>query len=213
MIETALYIAIFLGAALLCALEPGPNFVHLSVQSMRNGRRSAIRAALGMHVGAYPYVIASAVGLAGLLAAMPTVLTALKWVAGFYLICLGYQTFRARSEQKAPAEPVEQPGRGKPVSAFTRGLLLVLANPRTPLFYATFPLLFVSAGSAVPPALQLLVIAASTNLVFLVADIVFVHTLEKMQLRDRLPGFDRLFRWVGGSLLVGFGLRQLVARD
>jgi threonine/homoserine/homoserine lactone efflux protein len=204
---------IFLGVALLCALEPGPNFVHLSVQSMRNGRRHAIWTALGMHVGAYPYVIATAIGLASLLAAMPTVLTALKWMAGGYLIWLGIQAFRGRKELADAAGSGSETSRGKAVSAFAKGLLLVLGNPRTPLFYATFPLLFVSADLSVPPALQLLVIAALTNMVFLCVDIAFVCTLETMQLRNRLPGFDRLFRWVGGGLLVGFGLRQLLARN
>lgn len=213
MIETVLYVLIFLGTAFLCALEPGPNFVHLSVQSMRNGRRHAIWAALGMHVGACPYVIATAVGLASLLEAMPTVLTALKWVAGGYLIWLGLQTFLDRSKPAGAASPANEAGTIKTASAFAKGLLLVLGNPRTPLIYATFPLLFVSASLPVPPALQLLAIAVATSLIFLCVDIAYVYSLERIQLRDRLSGFDRLVRWIGGSLLVGFGVRQLIARD
>lgn len=213
MIETILYVAIFLGAALLCALEPGPNFVQLSLQAMRNGRRHAIWTALGMHMGAYPYVIAAAIGLASLLAVMPTLLTALKWLAGGYLIWLGVQALFGGRKSRDAAGTARDAGEVQFASAFTKGMLLVLGNPRTPLFYATFPLLFVSTASSVSPGLQILAIALATNAVFLWVDVMFVYTLEKTRLRDRLPNFSSLFRWIGGGLLVGFGVKQLLARN
>ncbi len=194
MVETILHLGIFLGAAFLCALEPGPNFVHLSLQAMRKGRRHALLAALGMHFGAYPYIIGAAAGLAGLLAAVPTLLTLLKGVAAGYLIWLGIQTFRHSRGDENPAQAVDDASASGPRPAFRSGLLLVLGNPRTPLFYATFPLLFVSTSFPIAPAVQVLAVALATNAIFLAVDVAFVHALDRLQIRDRLPGAGRLFR-------------------
>jgi leucine efflux protein len=212
-IEISLHVALFVGAALLCALEPGPNFVHLSLQTMRRSRQHAYSAAIGMHLGAYPYIVGTSIGLAGLLLAMPTLLVLLKWVAGGYLIWLGIQAFRDHRKYEDSPEPGRDAAGEKIGSSFWKGLHLVLGNPRTPLFYATFPLLFVSGDFSISPSLQILVIAIATNVVFLCVDLAFVHALDKMSLRDRLPGAGNLFRWLGGSLLVGFGVKQLLTRS
>jgi threonine/homoserine/homoserine lactone efflux protein len=200
---------IFLGAALLAALEPGPNFILLADETLRRGRSSGWKAALGIHAGAWPHILLAAAGLVTLLQIVPELLTALKWIAAAWLLWLAFQTITGgdvRDNETAPSAPQK--------GAFRRGFTLVLLNPRTSLFFAGFPLLFVSHEAALPVASQILLFGGLTNLVFLAVDIVFVAIAVRAGSAIGLrPVHQRILRWLGGGILAGFALKLVAERD
>lgn len=200
---------IFLGATLLAALEPGPNFILLADETLRRGRSSGWKAALGIHAGAWPHILLAAAGLVALLQIVPELLTAMKWIAAAWLLWLAVQTITggdARDDETAPAIPQK--------SAFRRGFTLVLLNPRTSLFFASFPLLFVSHEAALPVAAQILLFGGLTNLVFLAVDFAFVAIAGKASAAiDLKPLQQRILCWLGGGLLAGFALKLVTERD
>jgi threonine/homoserine/homoserine lactone efflux protein len=200
---------IFVGAALLAALEPGPNFVLLADETLRRGRSSGWKAALGLHAGAWPHILLAAAGLVTLLQIVPELLTAMKWIAAAWLLWLAFQTIAggdARGDGTAPSAPRK--------SAFRRGFTLVLLNPRTSLFFAGFPLLFVSHDAAFPVAAQILLFGGLVNLVFLAVDFAFVAIAGRAGAAIDLKPFQkRVLRWLGGGLLAGFALKLATERD
>lgn len=201
---------IFLGAALLAALEPGPNFVLLADETLRRGRSSGWKAALGIHAGAWPHILLAAAGLVTLLQIVPELLTAMKWIAAAWLLWLAFQTIAgggdAQGDGTAPAVPQK--------AALRRGFTLVLLNPRTSLFFAGFPLLFVSHDAALPVAAQIVLFGGLTNLVFLAVDVAFVAIAGRAGAAFDLKPFQkRVLRWLGGGLLAGFALKLATERD
>ncbi|MCI5078468.1 LysE family translocator [Oricola sp.] len=202
--------AIFLGAALLCALEPGPNFVLLGDETLRRGRASGWKAALGLHAGAWPHIILASAGLVTLLQLVPELLTVLKWIAAAMLLWFAYQTIAGGDTVPGGEAPSPAARQG----AFRRGFMLVLLNPRTSYFFASFPLLFISQGASLPVAAQILVLGGLTNLVFLLVDIAFVMIVGRAgEAFDLNPVHRRLVRWLGGGLLAGYAARLATTRD
>lgn len=201
---------IFFGAAFLAAIEPGPNFVLLADETLRRGRSSGLKAALGFHAGAWPHVLLAAGGLVALLEVVPELLTTMKWIAAGWLLWMAFRTVTGHGDARKDAEETTAPKRG----AFRRGFALVLLNPRTSLFFASFPLLFVSQDMALPVAAQILVLGGLTNLVFLGVDICFVALAEKAGAAiDLKPAYRRVVRWVGGGILAGFAVKLATERN
>lgn len=201
---------VFVGAALLAALEPGPNFVLLADETLRRGRPSGWKAALGIHAAAWPHILLAAAGLVTLLQIVPELLTAMKWIAAAWLLWLAFQTIAGGGDAQGDGAAPSAPRKG----SFRRGFSLVLLNPRTSLFFAGFPLLFVSHDAALPVAAQILLFGGLTNLVFLAVDVAFVAIAGRAGAAiDLKPFQNRVLRWLGGGLLAGFALKLATERD
>ena len=200
---------IFLGAALLAALEPGPNFILLAGETLRRGRSSGWKAALGIHAGAWPHIFLASAGLVTLLQFVPELLIALKWAAAAWLLWLAFRTVAGGDAPEGRAD-ASAPRNG----AFRRGFALVLLNPRTSFFFASFPLLFVSHGPALPVPAQILLFGGLTNFVFLIVDLVFVAIVGRAGAAvDLGPLHRRIIRWIGGGVLAGFAVKLATERD
>jgi threonine/homoserine/homoserine lactone efflux protein len=118
------------------AAIPGPSNLYVVSQGLRAGRRSALITAVGCALGAWTYVVATALGLAALLASSATTLSVLHYVGGAYLILLGVRTFRRRRSALEVTQTAAPAG-GRFVR---RGLLIELSNPKVALFFlALFP--------------------------------------------------------------------------
>ncbi|MAS05708.1 MAG: hypothetical protein CL534_13640 [Ahrensia sp.] len=201
---------IFIGAAFLAAIEPGPNFVLLADETLRRGRSSGWKAALGFHAGAWPHILLAAGGLVALLEIVPELLTAMKWIAAGGLLWMAFRTVTQRDETQKDSGEATGAKRG----AFRRAFAMVLLNPRTSLFFASFPLLFVSQDPALPIAAQILVLGGLTNLVFLGVDIGFVALADKAGAAiDLKPAYRRAVRWLGGGILAGFAVKLATERN
>ena len=68
----------FLTIALVVIFTPGPAMLHCITSGASGGPRAGIRAALGVELGVFVYVIATITGLSALLVSAPTLYTAVK---------------------------------------------------------------------------------------------------------------------------------------
>ena len=99
------------------------------------GRRAGIFTALGVSSGQAAWTLATAVGIAALLAASEPAFLAVRMAGAAYLIWLGLQALAAAVRGRR--NEVEQP-RSKPLeprSAFRQGLLSNLGNPKMAAFF------------------------------------------------------------------------------
>ena len=125
--DALFYLAIFFIIALVCALEPGPNFLLLARNAVARGRRHGFLTALGIHLGAYPAIILAATGMAALAAAVPSALYFIKIAGAAYLIWMGIRSFR---DNPAPAETGPAgTSRSTAGRSFANGFVQVLLNP------------------------------------------------------------------------------------
>src|SRR2546423_8850753 len=88
---------LFLAAALLLAITPGPGIFYVLARSLAGGRAEGVLSSLGTLVGGCVHVVAAALGLSALLAASAIAFGAVKYAGALYLVWLGIQMIRSRS--------------------------------------------------------------------------------------------------------------------
>ena len=197
----------FLAVVAVLTLTPGPDMALV----LRNGVRAGVRVAwwtgLGCCTGIAVYAVASAVGLAAILAASATAFTVIKFIGAAYLIYLGVMAlWHSRRRPSAPAStaaPAPGPSVGR-TAAFRQGLVGNLLNPKIALIFLTLIPQFVSPGE---PAFTTGLLAA----VFLGVAVLWwrmfslaVGTLGRVLSRERVRiAIER----VTGTVLIGLGLR------
>jgi threonine/homoserine/homoserine lactone efflux protein len=69
---------VFLGAALLIAVTPGPGILYVAARSLSGGRAEGIASSLGTGLGGMVHIAAGAVGVSALVMASAEAFTLLK---------------------------------------------------------------------------------------------------------------------------------------
>jgi threonine/homoserine/homoserine lactone efflux protein len=195
-------------ATLTFAVLPGPGVLYTVALSLAHGSRAGLSAALGLHLGGYVHVLASALGLAILFQTVPVLFTAMKLAGAAFLVWMGIAMLRARAQGASIALPDAARG------SFRQSVLVEVLNPKTALFYLAFLPQFVSAEAALPVAGQLLILGVIVNVAFSLADVAYAVTAGTV--RRHLAGSARIRAWAhraGGTLLVGLGLNLALSRS
>ncbi len=127
----------YVGLVTAIGIAPGPNVLFVMTQAAWRGPKAGLFAAAGIESANSLYVILSAAGLAGLIAASGATFEIVKWAGAAYLVWLGLQAFClsfSASEQSAPSTGEAS------ARAFRDGAIVALGNPKTILFFlALFP--------------------------------------------------------------------------
>jgi threonine/homoserine/homoserine lactone efflux protein len=120
---------IFLGAATVLAVVPGPGMLYVLARTMAGGRREGILSSLGTCLGGMVHVVAAATGLSLVLAASATAFAVVKYAGAAYLIYLGIRmVLGAKSEVEVRPSPPRR-------SPFWQGVATEVLNPKTALFF------------------------------------------------------------------------------
>lgn len=125
-------LASYVMTVLIIELTPGPNMAYLAALTLGAGRRAGLAAVAGVAIGLALIGLAAAAGLATLIAASPTIWTALRWAGGLYLLYLAWQTWRGEEETSPAGTAALDPAH---VRYFTRGIITNILNPKAALFY------------------------------------------------------------------------------
>jgi threonine/homoserine/homoserine lactone efflux protein len=131
---------LFLGAALILAITPGPGIFYVLARSLAGGRREGVLSAAGTFVGGLVHVTAAALGLSAVLAASALAFNLVRYAGAGYLIYLGVMMIRRRNENSVEPD-VELRARRGP---FVQGIITEILNPKTALFFLSFIPQFVS---------------------------------------------------------------------
>jgi threonine/homoserine/homoserine lactone efflux protein len=202
MASTEILIAFAIATALF-AYFPGPALLYTAAQTLARGKRAGLMAALGIHIGCYAHVIAATLGLSAVFRYVPEAYTLLKVAGAAYLVWLGIQMLRGGGASEAPKVAPKSARR-----AFAESIVVELLNPKVAIFFIAFLPQFVDPNGALPIWLQSLVLGVMVNLAFSSADLVTVFAASAVVNRLRKSGSaERLVRWIGGSLLIGLGLK------
>lgn len=124
---------------------------------LEGGRRSALKAILGIGTGMSVYATAVVVGVGKVAQSYPLLLDAVKVFGAAYLLWLAYVTIRnARRTASGPSRAAT----GRP---YLRGVLVSLSNPKVLLFFLAVLPQFI--GDAQNAAIQLAMLGAVNVLV------------------------------------------------
>ena len=81
--------ALFVGAALLLLVVPGPAVLYIVTQSVSHGRRAGLASVAGITTGTLVHIAAATVGLSALLASSAVAFNVVKYLGAAYLIVVG----------------------------------------------------------------------------------------------------------------------------
>lgn len=152
----------YIGLVIAIAVAPGPNVLFVMTQSAWRGPRAGFHAAAGIETANSIYVLFSAIGLAGLIAASGAAFEAIKWAGAAYLAWLGFQAIRSSFlNRETPVRPTGEASS----RAYRDGLMVGLGNPKTILFFlALLPQFIDPARPVWSQSLALGAIAVSIDL-------------------------------------------------
>jgi threonine/homoserine/homoserine lactone efflux protein len=126
----------FLGVAAVVIVTPGPDTALTVRNVLFAGRRSGVLTALGVACGQAAWTVATAAGVAALLAASEPAFVAVKLCGAAYLVWLGAQTLVRAFRGAAHAE--DRVGHRLALrSSFRQGLISNLGNPKMAVFFTS----------------------------------------------------------------------------
>lgn len=192
--------SLFLAAAVVLAVTPGPGIFYVLARSIKGGRREGYASAAGTAVGGLFHVVAAALGLSAVLAASAEAFLIVKWVGAAYLIYLGVRAIFSRDE----AFDLDDGTRRATKRAFLQGITTEVLNPKTALFFLAFIPQFVNPRGVV--VLEFIFLGSISVLLNTSMDIV-VATLAgpigaQLRRRARLRRAQRVF---SGVSLIALG--------
>jgi threonine/homoserine/homoserine lactone efflux protein len=123
---------LFLAAAIVLAVTPGPGIFYVLARTLAGGRREGFQSSFGTFFGGLFHVFAAALGVSAILAASALAFHAVKYAGAAYLVFLGVKMIRSRKNE-LPTETSSPQG-----SAFRQGILTEALNPKTALFFLSF---------------------------------------------------------------------------
>lgn len=201
-------LALYVAAAFLLAITPGPGIFYVAARTLAGGRAEGIASSFGTGLGGMVHVLAGGLGVSAIVLASAELFTALKLFGAAYLVWLGFRTFQAarRDAANVLSGGTVEPPLG-PRKAFREGVVVEALNPKTAAFFLAFIPQFVDTTASV--ALQFVVLGFISVMFNTLADIVVTFAAsgirEGAAARPRLIG--RLREASGGAMIaLGVGL-------
>jgi threonine/homoserine/homoserine lactone efflux protein len=137
-------LAAFALASLIIEMTPGPNMAYLAALTLTQGMRAGLAAVAGIALGLSAYGIAAALGIAALVDRSPYLYEFLRWTGIAYFLWLAWESWARETE----TSPHAADGKGEAMrSAFRRGLVTNLLNPKAAIFYVAVLPGFIVAGA------------------------------------------------------------------
>ena len=198
---------LFLLAALVIAVVPGPGIFYVAARTLSDGRKAGIASTFGTAIGGLVHVIAGAFGVSAIILASAELFNSVKFAGALYLIWLGIRTFReARSLFPRQTVPFEAR------RAFRDGVLVEALNPKTAAFFLAFiPQFLDPAGGA--PALQFIALGLISVTLNTLADFIVVATASTAQSSvARRPRLFQRLRQGSGLFIAGLGISLALVR-
>jgi len=191
----------FLTAALLLAVAPGPGMLYVLARSFAGGRREGFLSALGTFFGGMVHVVAAAAGLSIILAKSAAAFATVKYFGAAYLCFLGIRMIlEARRDNKVELSIPRRAG-----SALWQGVMTEVLNPKTALFFLSFIPQFVNhtRGHVFE---QFVVLGAISVTLNTSADIVVTMLAGPLGQRIRESArFRKRQRTATGAVMIGLG--------
>jgi threonine/homoserine/homoserine lactone efflux protein len=192
---------LFLSAAVLLAIAPGPGMLYVLSRSLAGGKREGVLSALGTFVGGMVHVFAAAAGISIILAKSALAFATVKYAGAAYLCVLGVKMILETRAMESPLESANVPSH----NPFWQGIATEALNPKTALFFLSFIPQFVNhdAGDVFAQFVVLGIISVGLNTT---ADLMITMLAGPLGNRIRSSTtFGKRQRALTGVTMIGLG--------
>ena len=200
----------FLAVSAIVIVTPGPDTALTIRNTLIGGRRAGVFTAFGVSGGQATWTLATAAGIAALLAASEPAFLAVRLLGSAYLVWLGAQAL-VGALRRAPGGRRERPrGSGlRSAVALRQGILSNLGNPKMAAFFPSLLPQFAPQEHAFAALLGLGLVFSLMTLTWLTAYALVVARAGDVL---RRPVIRRVIEAVTGAVLVALGLRLATER-
>ncbi len=201
-------LGLFVSAALVLLLVPGPAVLYIFARSIEQGRLAGCISILGIHTATLVHVAAAALGLSAILASSALAFSVVKYAGAAYLIWLGLKKIFGRAEAIDFDVALQRHSHAR---LFRDGFIVNLLNPKTALFFLAFLPQFVEVDRG-HVATQIAVLGLLFTLLGFITDGCYAlaagtagHWLKRSR------GYLKFERYVSGVMFIGLGLTAAFA--
>ena len=204
---------LFLTAAVLLAVAPGPGMLYVLARSLAGGKREGVLSALGTFAGGMVHVVAAALGVSVILARSAAAFATVKYAGAAYLCFLGVKMIldaridahRKVQQDAFPVDDYSAPAGGTARNPLWQGVATEGLNPKTALFFLSFIPQFVNreAGHVF---LQFVLLGTFSVVLNTSADLIVILLAGPLGKRIRSSAvFRRRQRTLTGAIMIGLG--------
>jgi threonine/homoserine/homoserine lactone efflux protein len=200
-------LALYIAAALVLAITPGPGIFYVAARTLAGGRSEGLASSLGTGLGGLVHVLAGSLGVSAIVLTSAELFTALKLVGAAYLVWIGLRTVQAARRDAAAelkgglAEPPVGARR-----AFREGVLVEALNPKTAAFFLAFVPQFVNPAEG-HVALQFMVLGSVSVALNTLADVVVAFAASGIrQGAAARPALIGRLRQASGTAMMALGV-------
>jgi threonine/homoserine/homoserine lactone efflux protein len=195
---------LFLTAALLLAIAPGPGMLYVLARSLAGGKREGVLSALGTFLGGMAHVFAAALGISIILAKSAIAFSAVKYVGAAYLCFLGVRMIIEARKENGTVDSIPTSG-AQARNPLWQGVATEVLNPKTALFFLSFIPQFVNRGAG-HVFLQFVALGTISVVMNTTADLIVIAMAGPLGNRIRSSAtFRRRQRTVTGAIMIGLG--------
>jgi len=175
--------------------SPGPDFILVTRQAIKLGRKAAIYTSLGIGIGILIHSLAAITGLTFLISSNPYLFLCMKLAASLYLFYLGLMSITQTSETGNDIATKDS----SELNSFLIGFITNVLNPKAIIFFVTlFSIVLNNSTSAALLTFYGLYMSAATFLWFLLISYVFTNKNLIEKYFYVLPAFEKII----GILLI-----------
>ncbi|MBP2652477.1 MAG: leuE [Firmicutes bacterium] len=198
---------LFVMAAFILVVMPGPNTLYVITRGITQGKKAAMISACGASLGDLLYAIVTALGLVVILQTSATAYGIVKICGALYMLYTGIQTIRKNDNI---VDSIEKQGDKTSRALFVKGFLTAALNPKTAIFFVSFFPQFIDANSDFAAITMLLY-----GIIFFLLGLIVLVTYAQASsiVRQWLIVKQELyqyFRWLTGSIFLGIGIKLIV---
>jgi threonine/homoserine/homoserine lactone efflux protein len=198
-------IFLFLTAALLLAVAPGPGMLYVLARSLAGGKREGVLSALGTFLGGMAHVFAAALGVSVILARSAMAFSTVKYAGAGYLCFLGVRMILDARDQEVLDPDTFAAGNTAARNPLWQGVATEVLNPKTALFFLSFIPQFVNRGLG-HVFLQFVLLGTFSVVLNTTADLIVIMLAGPLGKKIRSSAaFRRRQRTVTGAIMIGLG--------
>ena len=193
---------LFMGAALVLLLVPGPAVLYITARSASQGRMAGLVSVLAIETANFLQAVAAALGLSAILLSSALAFDVVKYLGAAYLIYIGVRKLLA-SDNGLEDETVR---RERLSRIYWQGFAVNILNPKTALFFFAFLPQFVDPAKGNIIRQNLLLGAVFVGMAIITDS---MYALLASSLASKMTGnrrFPKGGRYFAGLVYVGLGI-------